>query len=229
MCGRFSLEEYPSSILEEFDLPTFPKYSAEKFVPKYNIAPSANILTLFKTENGHELAEMHWGLVPPWAKPGQFKQPLINARSETIWEKPSFRNLIKSNRCIIIANGFYEWNRAESPKQPYRIRLKDQQSVAQQSVAQKSMAMAGIYQVSKEGELQCCIVTMQANSDMASVHHRMPVIVENENMHGWLSAKRQDEVDDLVEEAAQTRFELIKVSPYVNNANNQSPECIVPM
>jgi len=91
------------------------------------------------------------------------------------------------------------------------------------------MAMAGIYQISKEGELQCCIVTMQANSEMTKVHQRMPVIVENGNMRGWLSAQQQNDVEKIVEDATQTRFDLIKVSSYVNNAKNQGPECLVPM
>jgi len=216
MCGRFSLEEYPKTILDDFDLPTFPRYTAETFTPKYNIAPSANILTLFNADNNYELAEMQWGVIPPWAKPGQFKQPLINARSETIWEKPSFRSLVKSSRCIVLASGFYEWDRAETPKQPYRITLQDQQS----------MGMAGIYQVSNEGELQCCIVTMQANSAMAGVHQRMPVIIENTKIPNWLQASQQHEVESLVEGAAQTKFVLNKVSSYVNNAKNQSAQCI---
>jgi len=219
MCGRFSLEEYPKTILEEFELPTFPRYSAEKFEPKYNIAPSANILTLFRSEDNYELAEMSWGLVPPWAKPGQFKQPLINARSETVWEKPSFKNLIKSKRCIIFASGFYEWNRSESPKQPYRVTIS----------GQPFMAMAGVYQVSKDGELQSCIITMQANEKMAEIHHRMPVMVDDNNRHRWLDADRQDVVNEIISASNQPEVVLRKVSTYVNSARNQGAECIEPV
>lgn len=216
MCGRFSLEEYPKTILEDFDLPTFPRYSAEKFIPKYNIAPSANILTIFKPNDDYELAEMSWGLVPPWAKPGQFKQPLINARSETVWEKPSFKNLINSKRCIILASGFYEWNRGESPKQPYRVTM----------AGQSFMAMAGVYQVSKEGELQACIITMQANEGMAKIHHRMPVMVEKEDRYRWLDTDKQDVVNQIVKASSQPAIELRKVSTYVNSSRNQGAECI---
>ena len=219
MCGRFSLEEYPKTILEDFDLPTFPRYSAEKFIPKYNIAPSANILTIFKPNDDCELAEMSWGLVPPWAKPGQFKQPLINARSETVWEKPSFKNLINSKRCIILASGFYEWNRGESPKQPYRVTMD----------GQAFMAMAGVYQVSKEGELQACILTMQANEGMAQIHHRMPVMVESVNRHRWLDESNQDAVNEVIRASSQPGIILQKVSTYVNNARNQGPECVEPI
>lgn len=219
MCGRFSLEEYPKTILEDFDLPTFPRYSAEKFTPKYNIAPSANILTIFKSDDNYELAEMNWGLVPPWAKPGQFKQPLINARSETVWEKPSFKSLIKSKRCLILASGFYEWNRSGSPKQPYRVTINEQ----------SFMAMAGVYQVSKEGELQSCIITMQANERMAKIHHRMPVMVEGEHRHHWLDADKQDAVNEIIRASNQPDIELRKVSTYVNSASNQGAECIQPV
>ena len=86
MCGRFSLEKYPKSLIEYFESPAYPK-----FKPKYNIAPTANILTVFQAGKKYEIGEMYWGLIPSWAKNGQFKRPLINARCETVWEKPSFK------------------------------------------------------------------------------------------------------------------------------------------
>ena len=211
MCGRFSLEQYPSSIIEDFDLPTYPKFS-----PRYNIAPSANILTIFQSEKNYAMGEMHWGIIPPWAKEGQFKSPLINARSETVWEKPSFKKLVKSNRCIILANGFYEWNRRETPKQPYRITIKDNQD----------MAMAGIYQISKDGEMQCCIITMQANQKMKEVHNRMPVILSEDNLKDWIVAIDQQTTTSIINNSTNVNLKLHKISSYVNNARNQGPQCI---
>ena len=215
MCGRFSLEEYPKTILENFDLPTYPRLSEENFVPRNNIAPSANIITIFNSDNAYELGEMHWGIVPPWAKPGQFKRPLINARSETIWEKPSFKNLIKSNRCVILANSFYEWNRDESPKQPYRVTMKHKQD----------MAMAGIYQVSRQGELQCCVVTMRANGQMATIHHRMPVLLSGSHLTSWMASDDVDELNQTISEAADTELVTSKISPLANKASNQGQQC----
>ena len=215
MCGRFSLEEYPKTILENFDLPTYPKYSEEIFSSRENITPSANILTVFNSENTYELGEMHWGIVPPWAKPGQFKRPLINARSETIWEKPSFKNLVASNRCVILANSFYEWNRDENPKLPYQIKMKYQQD----------MAMAGIYQISKEGELQCCIVTMQANEQMATIHHRMPVLLSGDHVTSWVASDDVDTLDKAINESSSTELTTNKMSPLINKGNNQKQQC----
>ena len=211
MCGRFSLEQYPSSIIEHFDLSTYPKFS-----PRYNIAPSANILTIFQSEKNYAMREMHWGIIPPWAKEDQFKSPLINARSETVWEKPSFKKLVKSNRCIILANGFYEWNRRETPKQPYRITIKDNQD----------MAMAGIYQISKDGEMQCCIITMQANQKMKEVHNRMPVILSEDNLKDWIVAIDQQTTTSIINNSTNVNLKLHKISSYVNNARNQGPQCI---
>lgn len=214
MCGRFSLEEYPKTILENFDLPTYPKLSEENFTPRPNIAPSANILTVFNSDDSYELGEMHWGIIPPWAKPGQFKRPLINARSETLWEKPSFKHLVKSNRCVILANSFYEWNRDENPKQPYQMTMKHSQE----------MAMAGIYQVSKEGELQCCVVTMQANEKMATIHHRMPVLLTGNHVTSWVSSDDVSQLNNTISEAAGAELEAIKVSPFVNKVGHQGQQ-----
>jgi len=211
MCGRFSLEQYPTTIIEHFDLPTYPKFN-----PKYNIAPSSNILTVFNAGNGFEIGEMNWGIIPPWAKEGQFKRPLINARGETVWEKPSFKKIAKSNRCIILANGFYEWNRSESPKQPYRVTIKDCQD----------MAMAGIYQVSKDGEMQCCIITTQANKDMGKIHHRMPVLIDIDNLKRWIDSDDQEEADSIMSSCSDVELELKKITSYVNSTKNQGRKCI---
>lgn len=215
MCGRFSLEEYPKTILENFDLPTYPRFSEEKFTPRNNIVPSANVLTVFSYDNSYELGEMHWGIVPPWAKPGQFKRPLINARSETIWEKPSFKNLVKSNRCVILANSFYEWNREESPKQPYRVTMRHKQDIA----------MAGIYQVSKEGELQCCVITMQANEQMATIHHRMPVLLSGSHVTNWVASDDVDELNKTIRVAADAELAASRVSLLVDKADKQGQQC----
>ena len=211
MCGRHFLDETPDSIYEYFDL-MYPK----EIVPRYNISPQSDVLTIFKGDDGYELAEMHWGITPPWAKPETFKRPLINARSETIWEKPSFRYLIKNKRCVIPVSGFFEWKRNGSTKRPFVIRVD----------SDPFMLLGGIYQISKEGELQHCIVTTQSNSRMSKIHNRQPVILDLDETKTWIDSEDQEEIDSLMQACPNSWLEIYPVSNYVNNARNQGPQCI---
>jgi len=215
MCGRMNIHDHQGiqQLLGSFGL----SLSPERFTARHNVAPGAELFTVFGAD-GPQLAEMEWGIVPPWAKPGKFSGPLINARSETIWDKPSFKKQAATARAIIPVNGFYEWKRSKEEKIPYYF--KPAQGGA--------MGLAGIYQVSKEGVMQCCVITTAANGLMESVHNRMPVILSAEGMVQWLAANEREAIDALMVPAAESTLERYRVSRYVNNARNEGPECIEP-
>lgn len=182
MCGRFELHTPPAKIKEHFDL------SGELNIsPSWNIAPATPINSIVADEEENRyLKLMHWGLIPSWAKDITIATRLINARSETITDKPSFRNAFKRRRCIIPASGFYEWKKTEdNKKQPWYISL----------TSGDPMALAGLWEhwTSKKGdEIQsCCIITTSANKFMQSIHDRMPVILSKDQWTLWLSKKEQ--------------------------------------
>ena len=182
MCGRFELHATPAKIKAYFVLT-----GEIGFSPSWNIAPATpiNSIVADEEENRH-LKLMHWGLIPSWAKDKSIATRLINARSETITEKPSFRNAFKRRRCIIPASGFYEWKKTEdNKKQPWYISL----------TSNDPMAFAGLWEhwTSKEGDEieSCCIITTSANKFMQPIHDRMPVILSPDQWSVWLSQKEQ--------------------------------------
>jgi putative SOS response-associated peptidase YedK len=172
MCGRFSIISDSLSIEEHFNLAR-----TCEFIHSYNISPSNNIPVVRLENNSRVLANMHWGLVPHWAKDTRLKP--INAKAETIDTKPFFRSAFKKNRCLIPVNGFYEWKKFNKHKQPWYFKLKDAEL----------MAFAGLWdqwmQDSKSIE-SCTIITTGANDIMKPVHNRMPVILKPEAYDEWL-------------------------------------------
>ncbi|MEE8387009.1 MAG: SOS response-associated peptidase [Acidiferrobacterales bacterium] len=200
-------------LLQYFGLTLAP----ERFTARHNIAPGALVFGAFSAD-GPQLAEMEWGIVPPWAKPGNFSRPLINARAETIWDKPSFRKLVKERRTILPINGFYEWQRSGGNKIPYYF---DASSAG-------AIALGGIYQISTDGVLQCCVVTTGANELMQPIHDRMPVVVPAEAMGDWLNSEDRNIVDQLMKPAEEGVLKKIRVSRYVNNARNEGEKCTEP-
>lgn len=191
---------------------------ADRFPPRYNIAPSTNLVTVCH-KLGFEVADMQWGIVPHWAKPGQFERPLINARAETIREKPSFRKLVARTRVIVPVNGFYEWRRTEGSKATFYF----------SSAAEDALALAGIYQIDRNGGMQCCLITTQANDVMSPVHHRMPAIIPRDAMQDWLQSEDKHVIDALMKPAANDTLSALEVSSYVNNAHNEGKKCIAPV
>lgn len=187
----------------------------ERFSARYNIAPGAEIFAAFGQVD-HDLAAMEWGILPPWAKPGKFNSPLINARAETVWEKPSFNSLIRSNRAIIPINGFYEWKRSGKTKTTYYIHPSKG----------AALALAALYQTSKEGILQCCVITTSSNGTVLPIHNRMPVILDPENMQSWLTSGNTDHLNRLLKPAADHVLRVSRVSDYVNNARNEGSKCM---
>jgi putative SOS response-associated peptidase YedK len=215
MCGRINVSDHKGvqALLDRLGISLNPA----GFQPRYNIAPGAELAVVFQSGTS-ELAQMEWGVVPPWARPGKFDRPLINARAETIWDKPSFRGLIKSTRAVIPVTGFYEWKRAGSRKQPYYFSGR----------TGEALPIAGVYQVSKDGVMQCCIVTTAANGTMAPVHDRMPVVLAPESMAAWIGDSDRDRVDALMCPAPDDRLQAVAVSSYVNNARHEGPQCMAP-
>ena len=170
----------------------------------------------------------HWGLIPSWAKDPKIGNQMINARSETLSEKPSFRNAYKRRRCLVLADGYYEWQKipGEKTKQPVYIRLK----------SQRPFAFAGLWEVWKgegmdEPLRSCTIITCPPNAVLAEIHHRMPVILPAEAYAAWLAPDEQssEALQPLLVPYADEEVETYPVSRFVNRPGNNSPECIAPV
>lgn len=207
MCGRFSLAASPATLSQHlgFDI-TLP------IEPRYNIAPAQSILAI-KAYN--EPVMLRWGLIPAWAKDKSVGYKMINARAETIAEKPSFRSAYRSRRCLIPADGFYEWGAA---KQPYHIRREDR----------GLFCFAGLWEEWSGPDAMissCTIITTEANGLLKPIHHRMPVVLQHGDYGAWLG----DDSNHLLETADWPDFEVRPVSTFVNNARNEGLRCIDPL
>lgn len=178
MCGRFTLTTDLKALAERFCVPA----STANYSPRYNIAPTQPVIVV-GDDGARYMKVMKWGLIPSWAKDPSIGSKMINARAETIAEKPSFRNALKKRRCLIPASGFYEWQKLGTGKQPLHIVLK----------SREPFAFAGVWEhwTSPEMEevLTCTIITTAANELMKSVHDRMPVILSREDEAMWLDPK----------------------------------------
>ncbi|RSK29423.1 SOS response-associated peptidase [Bacillus sp. HMF5848] len=184
MCGRFTL----TVTLEELLMRYYDAKSVTPFhTPRYNIAPTEMVTAVIHDGQTNRIGELRWGLVPSWAKDDKFASKMINARSETITEKPAFKRLVEKKRCIIPASGFYEWRKLESgEKQPYKVTIKED----------SVLSLAGLYDswLAPNGQTihTCTIITTEANRIMAPIHDRMPVILSRESEQLWLSRDNQD-------------------------------------
>lgn len=221
MCGRFTLTQSAAAIAEAFDLDEIPR-----FVPGYNIAPTQPVPTIRASRDSRrEFDYLYWGLIPSWSKDPTIGARMINARSETVTEKPSFRTAFKRRRCLIVADGFYEWQKLGSKKQPYYFQLADHQI----------FGFAGLWEHwhSPEGdEIQSCtILTTAANELMRSVHDRMPVILHPQDYDLWLDPTIQtdERLNFLLRPYPDDQMCAYPVSTKVNSPQNDSPECIVPL
>jgi putative SOS response-associated peptidase YedK len=221
MCGRFTLTVTPEELQNAF--PDF--HVPPDLPPSYNIAPSQPV-AVFPNLDGKQMTFYSWGLVPSWTKEDRVgKFALINARGETLAEKPSFRSAYRRRRCLIPADGFFEW-REETPhtKTPYYIRRKDQ----------GPFAFAGLWEIwhsSLGDELRtCCIITTKPNELIQDLHHRMPVILAPAEYDRWLTEEEQPpgELDDLLDPFPAEQLEAYPVSTYVNSPQNNSPKTIEP-
>ncbi len=221
MCGRFSLKSNKKELAEsfvDFEAP-------EEFTPRYNIAPSQAIAVV--ANNGQSKIEFfQWGLIPAWAKDPKIGNRMINARSETLAQKPSFRSAYKRRRCLILSDGFYEWRRnPDKSKTPMYIHLKSEQP----------FAFAGLWESwhSPQGDniLSCTIITTQPNDFMANIHNRMPVILPREVYARWLDPAEQksEQLQTLLTPYPAEEMTAYPVSTVVNNPRNDVAQCVEPV
>lgn len=221
MCGRYTLA-HPAKINERFGAGIL---GSRNLSPNYNVAPGQTMPVVIDVEGKSELRLMKWGLVPSWAKEAKIGFKMINARSEGIETKPSFRHAYKSQRCLVPASGFYEWKKSSSAKIPYYITL----------AKQDLFGFAGLWEHWQQPNGQSLetytIITTQANKDMDSIHDRMPVVLKQEYEDDWLNSKNQDPefLRQLVQSSRDTAFVLTKVSDQVNKVANNYTELINPL
>ncbi len=221
MCGRFTLASETQTLNQtflNFDIPV-------NLTTRYNISPTQDIAVIPNTEKQVEFFQ--WGLIPFWAKEPSIGNRMINARSETLSEKPSFRNAYRQRRCLILADGYYEWKQIPGIrlKQPVYIRLK----------SQKPFAFAGLWEVWKSEEMDepicsCTIITCAPNTFLEEIHHRMPVILPADAYTQWLSPDIQssDSLQPLLTSYPGEEMEAYPVSRFVNSPGNDAPTCIAP-
>jgi putative SOS response-associated peptidase YedK len=222
MCGRFALLVPGEELAEAFGLEKAPPLA-----PRYNIAPTQPVAAVRRHPGTgrRELTHLHWGLIPFWADDTAIAGRLINARSETAAEKPSFRAAFKYRRCIIPASGFYEWQKRNGHKQPYYIR----------HAGGAPLGLAGLWEhwQSDDGsEIESCtILTTRPNEQVRPLHNRMPVILAPEDYDVWLNSDGQhrDELQHLLQPAPEELLDAYPISTYVNRPQNEGPRCIEPL
>jgi putative SOS response-associated peptidase YedK len=221
VCTRYSLTSPPEAVRA-----FFAASRVDDFPPRYNIAPSQPVLIARNAVDGRpELQLVRWGLIPSWVRdPQTLKSPLINARAETAAEKPAFRGALRHRRCLIPTTGFYEWSGKRGARQPYLIRLKDQDL----------FALAGLWEgwLGADGsEIETmAILTTSANVDVAQVHDRMPVIVDPENFERWLDCRAgtADNIPDLLQPIAAGRLSATAVNPRLNDPRTEGADLHAP-
>jgi putative SOS response-associated peptidase YedK len=220
MCGRFVLDSPVDIIVSEFGVER-PTFNLKK---SFNIAPSQTIQILM-FDSKRKLVQCRWGYIPSWSKDESIGYKMINARAETIAEKRSFKNAFKKRRCLIIADGFYEWRHKENAKSPFFIHLK----------SKRPFGLAGLYNVwtSPDGNplCTCTIITTEANRSLREVHNRMPAIISKKKYDMWLNPEIIDSGDllPLLRPYPADEIEYYEVSNRVNSPKNDSPENIQPL
>ena len=222
MCGRYSLAANSASLQARFDFE-----AKANQTPSYNIAPSHNALTLTLDQQGHRQADiMRWGLTPSWLNQNQRKDQLINARAETVQTKPSFKKLFSKQRCLVLADGFYEWQQTAHGKKPYHISL----------ASGEPFAFAGIWDTCTRSYKEIrnfAIITVSPNNLVKNIHNRMPAILKPEDESLWLNS--QDPTDNAADLRKVLRpypaglMVANEVSTKVNDRTNNRPELVSPI
>jgi putative SOS response-associated peptidase YedK len=221
MCARYTLSAPPAAIVELFDLDLI-----LDLLPRYNIAPTQQVLAVRNEVDGkREFCTLRWGLIPSWADDIRIGQKLLNARSETVGEKPAFRDAIRKRRCLIVTDGFYEWKTVDKKKMPFHIHRPDR----------GPFAFAGIWERWHDSDgvplETCTILTTAANRLMRPLHERMPVILLPDQHARWLDPKIQqvNDLEDLFAPAPEEFLCMNPVSPKVNSPRFEDPSCIEPI
>jgi len=220
MCGRKTLTKGKMEIIEELSIKEWD--SSLAIQPNYNVAPT-NIMPILLYDDGRVVRPMRWGLIPSWTKDAAAVPILINARSESLTQKPSFRGLLNANRCIVITDGYYEWRKTTSGKQPFYIHHPQK----------RLLTMAGLYSQWKDQDgqirLTYTVITTPASAVLQFIHERMPAILTPPQIDAWIDCDRYD---------PKTALELLKPSPmplttypvsaFVNSVRNNSAQCLQP-
>ena len=228
MCGRFTLTDPDQDLTVQFNLPEIPDLK-----PRYNIAPTQPVAAVRVAEDAvsadggvaRELVQLRWGLIPFWAKDPAIGARMINARSETAAEKPAFRAAFKRRRCLVIADGFYEWQKQNGGKQPFFIHLEDG----------RPFAFAGLWEhwEGADGSVveSCTLLTTAPNDLLRPLHNRMPVILLPGDYELWLDPEVQqpDLLKPLLGPYPPGEMEAYPVSKWVNKPQNDDPRCIEPL
>jgi putative SOS response-associated peptidase YedK len=221
MCGRYSLTANLEQLQGRFS------FTGEdlELGPRYNVAPTQSVLVVTNNGEAKNRAEfMHWGLVPSWAKDMSIGNRMINARGETLAEKSSFRRALQKRRCLVLADGFYEWQGTGKSKTPMYVALK----------SREPFGMAGLWEAWKmpSGDWlhSCTIITTTPNSLMEPIHNRMPVILSREIEATWLDPELDDStfLTNLLQPYPSDEMQTYPVSRLVNSPANDTPECIAP-
>lgn len=214
----------PAVIGQIFDAEV--REAAVPFAPRYNLAPTELVTTVLQREDGRVVERIKWGLIPSWAKKATEGARMINARAETVAASPAFRASFARRRCIVPADGFYEWDRAEGRKQPYLLR----------PPADGVLAMAGIWSVWKDPETglwipSAAVITTAANGTVGRIHDRMPVLLPKDAWAIWLDPTLGDpaELQGLLVPAPDDVLAMIPVSKLVNSVRNDSPDLLTPL
>ena len=217
MCGRITCRTSGEEFQREFNLAF-----AEKVSPRYNLAPTQPVPAVVNAAGPRILEHLKWGLIPKWAKDPKIGSRMINARAETLAEKPAFRHALEKRRCLVLADGFYEWKRDGKLRTPYHV----------QRAGGRPFAMAGLWEewTSPTGELvrSCTIVTTSPSELLAKLHDRMPLILAADEIDLWLSpaALAKEHLDGLLRTSRVTDLELYPVSPKVNSVSFDGPELL---
>jgi len=224
MCGRFTLAASPTALASLFDLDAA---LLPPLAPRYNIAPTQAVAVVRAApgDGRREMVLLRWGLIPSWAKDPSVGSKMINARSETITERPAFRVAFRRRRCLVPADGFYEWRREDGKKQPYHITLADH----------RPFAVAGLWERWKAptGDVveSCTLLTTDANDLVRPLHDRMPVILAPADYALWLDPDVTDPIlpEQLLHPFPPAAMALRPVSTRVNSVRNDDPGCIAPI
>jgi putative SOS response-associated peptidase YedK len=224
MCGRFTLRTPLSTLIQQFQLAESPQVQLPL---RFNIAPTQDVAAIRVAAAGgpRQLGLLRWGLIPSWAKDPAMGARMINARAETVSEKPSFRAAFRRRRCLVPADGFYEWKKIGRKKQPYYFRRRDD----------RPFALAGLWEQwwdnrERDGEPleTCTIITTEANELSQPIHDRMPVILDATDYDLWLDPDAQDKepLQALLQPYDASQLRADPVSTHVNNVRHDDPQCI---
>ena len=226
MCGRFTitvdLEDLRVYLEENYEIT---ELKTEFQLPRFNVAPGQDIITVIHDGQKHRVGLLKWGFVPSFAKDEKTGFSMINAKAETLHTKPSFLPSFSSKRCVILADSFYEWKKEGTNKQPMRILMKDDHI----------FEMAGLWSSFQKSDgtklYTCTIITTEANDLMKDIHDRMPVILDETSRREWLNPKNNDlfALSKLLKPYQPQAMKAYKVSKLVNTATNESEECIKPI